>query len=203
MYSASRSTGSVRQCSALPGIGRPNKSDRYSMRVRACSNTALNSRCSRRLSRRMSRMKAIEGRSRAIYEKFWSGPTPMYAPPRTSGRSRSGSTCRYERSLEIRLSVSKYPPGSESASICAAKSVVFCCRASPPIAEMAMKRAAILRTSSRRIMRIKTFSCNPVHQAADRRPTRERTARLVLRLHHGLCGPCAESARVTANYRLG
>ena len=52
------------------GIGRPNRSDRYSMRVRACSNTALNSRCSRRLSRRMSTMKAIEGRSRAIYEKF-------------------------------------------------------------------------------------------------------------------------------------
>ena len=35
MYSASRSTGSVRQCSALPGIGRPNK-QRQIFDARAC-----------------------------------------------------------------------------------------------------------------------------------------------------------------------
>jgi hypothetical protein len=39
--------------------GRPNSSARYSMRVCACWNSALKSRCSSRLSRRMSTMNAM------------------------------------------------------------------------------------------------------------------------------------------------
>ena len=45
----------------------------------------------------------------------------MYAPPVTRARFSAGTTCRYDRSLEIRLSVSKLPPGSDSSRICLAK----------------------------------------------------------------------------------
>src|SRR4051794_23834030 len=48
-----------------------------------------------------------------MYEKFWSGPTPMYAPPFTPMRRIPSSTCRYESSLETTFSDWKNPPGSE------------------------------------------------------------------------------------------
>jgi len=83
-----------RQLSSAGGTGRPQSSDRYSTRVRASEKSALNSRCSSRLSRRTSTMKATAGRDAAIYEKFWSGPTPMYAPPRSPARSMSDRTVR-------------------------------------------------------------------------------------------------------------
>src|SRR6185503_14175204 len=54
---------------------------------------------------------------------FWSGPTPMYAPPLTPADISAGITSRYERSFEIRLSVSNAPSGSESRSIWAANFV--------------------------------------------------------------------------------
>lgn len=89
------------------GTGRPNSSMRYSARLRACAKIALNIRCSSRLSRRMSNMIATLGRIAAMYEKFWSGPTPMYAPPRTPSRLSVGTTWRYDVSLVTRLSESK------------------------------------------------------------------------------------------------
>jgi hypothetical protein len=58
-------------------MARPQSSARYSTRVPASENSALNSRCSSRLSRRTSTMNATLGRAAAIYEKLWSGPTPM------------------------------------------------------------------------------------------------------------------------------
>src|SRR5688500_12575807 len=61
---------------------RPIISARYSARLRDRANSALKKRCCTRLSRRMSITYAVRGRTRAMYEKFWSGPTPTYAPPR-------------------------------------------------------------------------------------------------------------------------
>src|SRR5690242_11331341 len=52
----------------------------------------------------------------------------MYAPPRTPRRARSGMTWRYDDSLEIRLSVSKYPFGSDSRAIVCAKGSGACAR---------------------------------------------------------------------------
>ena len=55
----------------------------------------------------MSMMNAIAGFTCAMYEKFWSGPTPTYAPPLTPASRSAGTTCRYDFSFEIRLSLSK------------------------------------------------------------------------------------------------
>src|SRR3954464_6306582 len=96
------------------GNGLPKRRHRYSIRFRDMANSDLNNRCSSRLSRRMSMMNATRGRTAAMYEKFWSGPTPMYAPPETPVRFNVPTTGRYESSLEMRLSVSKKPGGSES-----------------------------------------------------------------------------------------
>ena len=59
------------------------------------------------LSRRMSSMNAIDGRMSAMYEKFWSGPTPMYTPPCVPTFASWLATWRYDDSLEMMLSESK------------------------------------------------------------------------------------------------
>ena len=52
-------------------------------------------------------MNATLGRIAATYEKFWSGPTPMYAPPCTPNCLSAPTTCRYDVSFVTRLSESK------------------------------------------------------------------------------------------------
>ncbi len=59
-----------------------------------------------------------------MYEKFWSGPTPMYAPPLTPIVRICPSTCRYDVSFEMRLSLSKKPPGSDRRLTSVAKEAV-------------------------------------------------------------------------------
>ncbi len=49
----------------------------------------------------MSTRNAIFGFSIAMYEKFCSGPTPMYAPPCCPCFARLGPTCRYDVSFEM------------------------------------------------------------------------------------------------------
>src|SRR5690348_4657736 len=62
----------------------------------------------------MSRMKATFGLVSAMYVKFCSGPTPMYAPPGVAVFERPCETWRYDVSLEIVLSEKNGPSGSES-----------------------------------------------------------------------------------------
>src|SRR3954462_11196895 len=61
----------------------------------------------------MSTMNATTGRGSAMYVKFCSGPTPMYAPPGAVVFARSDETWRYDVSLEIVLSEKNGPSGSE------------------------------------------------------------------------------------------
>src|SRR5262245_18310846 len=106
--------GREANASTLRGIGLPNSRHKYSTRFRASENSALNKRCSNMLSRRMSSMKAIAGWTAAMYEKFWSGPTPIYTPPRTPSLRNPSVTWRYDVSFEMMLSESKKPPDSDS-----------------------------------------------------------------------------------------
>src|SRR5262245_31823944 len=65
--------------------------------------------------RRISRITASFGLVSAMYVKFCSGPTPMYAPSRFAFFASDAATWRYEVSFEIVLSEKKGPSGSERA----------------------------------------------------------------------------------------
>src|SRR5580704_5538453 len=60
----------------------------------------------------MSTMNATRGFISAMYVKFCSGPTPMYAPPDAFASASAG--WRYEVSFEMMLSEMKSLSGSES-----------------------------------------------------------------------------------------
>src|SRR5580693_814051 len=85
----------------------------------------------------------------------------MYAPPETLEACNAGMTSRYDRSFEIRLSVSKSPPSSESRSMREANDWVVGCaipysarerKTAASNAELAAYRTAGLIGSRNRII---------------------------------------------------